>query len=413
MTTSSTLYNAAFFNGPAGSDQVIDRALDAIRRHLGMPIAYISEFVGNTSVFRHVDAPGLEDMIKVGDERSLDDVYCRHIVEGRLPELIPNTANNSIAAKMPITAAVPIGSHASIPIKLEDGSVYGMFCCLSPEPNDSLNERDLETMRMFASLAADQIRRHHAATQTYNEKLDRIRQVITDQSYRIVYQPIVDLLSSRTVGYEALSRFDASPARTPDLWFGEAEQVGLSQELELDAIRRALEATRRIDDGQYISVNASPHLVCSAPFLELMAKAPLGQISLEVTEHAAVENYETFQAVIEPLRKAGMKLAIDDAGAGHSSLRHILQLSPDFLKLDMSLTRNVDEDLSRRALISALVYYTRETGSQIIAEGIETEGELTMLKRLGVSRGQGYFLGRPSVDAIETTRSNRKVLKEA
>ncbi|MGB3625725.1 MAG: EAL domain-containing protein [Henriciella sp.] len=382
-------------------DKQIDRALNAIREHLGMPIAYVSEFVGNESVFRHVDAPGLEHLIKVGDRRSLDDVYCRHIVEGRLPELIPNTADNELAQSLPITEAVPIGSHASIPIWLDDGTVYGMFCCLSPAPNDSLNARDLETMRLFANLAADQVRRNHMVERHRNDVETRIRGVIDNRRFAIAFQPIVNLLKGQTIGFEALCRFNAEPVRTPDLWFAEADQVDMAVELEVGAIEMALEHAGRLEPGMYISVNASPHVIVSNRFREMMESSNLDSIMLEVTEHDSVEDYQAFSEAIRPLREAGLKLAIDDAGAGHSSLRHILQLEPDFLKLDMSLTRNVDNDLSRRALISALVYYGRETGAEIIAEGIETEGELETLKRLGVFRGQGYLLGRPSFDAMK------------
>ena len=106
--------------------------------------------------------------------------------------------------------------------------------------------------------------------------------------------------------------------------------------------------------------------------------------------------------VLRPLRHAGLRLAVDDAGAGHSSLRHIVQLNPDYVKVDMSLTRNVDSDLARRALIGALLFYTRETSAHIIAEGIETEAELDTLKLLGVRRGQGYLLGRPAPQIVRT-----------
>ncbi|WP_018146569.1 sensor domain-containing phosphodiesterase [Henriciella marina] len=380
------------------AEHAIDRALDAIRKHLGMPIAYLSEFVGNESVFRHVAAPGLEDLIKVGDARSLDDVYCRHIVEGRLPNLIPDTSDVPLAADMPVTQAVPIGSHASIPILLDDGSVYGMFCCLSPEPNDSLNARDLETMKLFAGLATEQVRRSSRQKTQRIETQQRVRQVLDDSAFRIAFQPIVDTFRSQTLGYEALCRFQAEPIRTPDIWFAEAERVGLGEELEVAAIARALESIPLLEDGQYISVNASPKTIQSAAFKGVMKTVPPSSVLLEITEHAVIEDYDAFLRDIAPMRAAGLKLAIDDAGAGHSSLRHILQLGPDFLKLDMSLVRDVDQDISRRALISALLYYARETGAQIIAEGIETQAELDVLKRLGVTRGQGYFLGRPGYD---------------
>jgi hypothetical protein len=92
----------------APGESLVTRALQAVRAHLGLQVAYVSEFVGDETVFRQVDAPGLEHLIKPGDSRSLDDVYCRHILEGRLPELIPDTANEPYAMAMPITAMAPL-----------------------------------------------------------------------------------------------------------------------------------------------------------------------------------------------------------------------------------------------------------------------------------------------------------------
>ncbi|CAN0461278.1 unnamed protein product, partial [Scytosiphon promiscuus] len=201
---------------------------------------------------------------------------------------------------------------------------------------------------------------------------------------------------------EALCRFSAEPYRSPDVWFDEAAAVGLSVELELASIRQAVEKIREIAPDQYISVNASPSTVISDQFASTFLNLPLDRILLEITEHAVIDDYEIFTKVLRPLRHAGLRLAVDDAGAGHSSLRHIVQLNPDYVKVDMSLTRNVDSDLARRALIGALLFYTRETSAHIIAEGIETEAELNTLKLLGVRRGQGYLLGRPEQDIAKT-----------
>lgn len=121
----------ALASDAAGAGDAVRRTLEAVRSHLGMDVAYISQFVAGRSVLREVDAPGSEALIKVGDSHSLDDVYCQHVLEGRLPELMPDTASVPLAASMPITAAVPVGSHVSVPIRLPDGRPYGMFCCMS------------------------------------------------------------------------------------------------------------------------------------------------------------------------------------------------------------------------------------------------------------------------------------------
>ncbi|WP_340692808.1 EAL domain-containing protein [Hyphomonas sp.] len=397
------LLTSAISSPTDGSDDLLQSALTAVRKHLGMDVAYLSEFVDGRSVFRRVDAPGLEALAKVGDSHSLDDVYCQHILEGRLPELIPDTAAEPFAAAMPITQAIPIGAHMSLPIRLKDGSVYGMFCCLSRTPNPTLNTRDLDTMRVFAELATRQINNELADSQQRTEQCRRIEDVLAREAFSMVYQPIFDLGKMAPVGYEALSRFTDEPKRTPDIWFNEASEIGLSERLEMAALKRALAKLPELGADQYLSVNASPELIITEAFADLLADQPLYRILLEITEHAQVEDYELLLQALEPLRRRGLKLAIDDAGAGYSSLRHIVQLQPDIVKLDMSLTRDVDTDAARRALVGALMFYARETSAQVIAEGIETQAEFDTLKLLGVRKGQGYFLGRPDAALLATT----------
>ena len=172
------------------SNRMVGRALQAIRAHLGMEVAYVSEFVGDRTIFREVDAPGLENIVKVGNSYSLDDVYCRHILEGRLPQLIADTAAEPVAMAMPITHATPIGKHMSVPIRLPDGSVYGMFCCVGFKADRSLHQRDLQMMKVFADLAAFEISRDLDATKAVKEKQGRIKTVIEKQQISTVYQPI-------------------------------------------------------------------------------------------------------------------------------------------------------------------------------------------------------------------------------
>jgi EAL domain-containing protein (putative c-di-GMP-specific phosphodiesterase class I) len=374
----------------------VHTALQAIRRHLGMEVAYVSEFVGTESVFREVDAPGLEHLIKPGDRMALDDVFCRHILEGRLPELMPDTADFPFAAEVPISKAVQIGAHMSVPIRRPDGTPFGMFCCLSPHANNSLNERDLQVMRVFAELAADQIVERNEAEKVLAAKRDAIGRILADGAFSFVYQPIWNFHRRRPAGFEALCRFSPAPYRSPDKWFADAVEVGLGLELELAVVRGAFAALDRLPADAYMSVNASPETVLDGRLLSLLADLPAERIVLEVTEHAPVADYGRMVAALAPLRASGVRLAIDDAGAGYSSLQHIVQLRPDIIKLDMSLTRSVDTDQARRALAAALIYFAAETGCVIVAEGIETKSEMETLQLLGVPNGQGYYIGRPA-----------------
>ncbi len=374
---------------------MITGILQSVRRHLDMEVAYVSEFVGNDSVFRAVDAPGLEALIKPGDARSLDDVYCRHILAGRLPELIPDTSQLPLAVSMPITQAVPIGAHVSVPLTLSDGSVYGMFCCLSPFANSTLNERDLFVIRAFADIVARQIDKDRLSNQERETRAAMIKTIIDSRSIDIHVQPIWDFVGNRKVGFECLARFTHEPRRTPDRWFADADDVGLGIQLELAAISAALVHASRFPEEIYLTINASANALMAPEFADAIADFDPTRLVVELTEHGAVRDYDALIDTLDTYRQRGIRLAIDDAGAGFAGLQHIVRLKPDIIKLDMGLTRNVDTDPARRALASALIFYARETGCQILAEGIETDAELETLKQLGVAKGQGYRLGRP------------------
>lgn len=394
MSPLETAMSAATGGSDTGQD-TISRGLEAIRTHLGMEVAYVSEFVGNQSIFRSVDAPGLESVIKVGDEKALDDVFCRHILAGRLPELMPDVAQNPFAMSLPIMQENPIGAHISVPILLAGGETYGMFCCLSFQANPTLNDRDLKMMKVFADMAAHQIGREVETNKVRGEKQARIRRAIDDEAFSIVYQPIWDFYQPEPIGFECLCRFSGEPYRSPDLWFKEAGEVGEAIALEITVIRKALCGAKALPEGIYISVNASPELILSGELSAVLKEYSGLRIVVEVTEHAQVADYQRLRDALLALKAMGVELAVDDAGAGYSSLQHIIQLRPDMIKLDISLTRAVDSDPARRALISALIFFARETGCLMVAEGVETIAERETLMTLGITKGQGYLMGRP------------------
>jgi EAL domain-containing protein (putative c-di-GMP-specific phosphodiesterase class I) len=239
----------------------------------------------------------------------------------------------------------------------------------------------------------------HAANRRDQEraaKRARIRGVIADEELDIVFQPIVALDSREIVGYEALSRFSAEPERGPDEWFAEAHEVGLGGELELLAIRLACERAHGLPESMFLAVNVSPATAERPDLLALLASCPVDHVVLEVTEHARVDDYRRFRVAIDRVRELGASLAVDDAGAGFASLRHILELDAELIKLDGSLTRSLETDPRRRSLASAVIEFGRESGASVLAEHIESELQLVELRRLGVHYGQGYHLGRPS-----------------
>ncbi len=229
----------------------------------------------------------------------------------------------------------------------------------------------------------------------YRAQAARIREVLDRGTLTTVFQPIVDLDTAVVVGIEALARFPSIPERPIQTWFAEAEAVGLRLELELAAVEAALAMLPEAPSGLYLAVNAMPDTFASAGLAELLADAPAERLVVEITEHAPVHDYEVLSAAMERMRGRGIRLAVDDAGSGFASLRHILQLAPDIIKVDNALTRNIYMDPARRALAAGLISFAAELGAIVIAEGIESRQELDALRGLGVRYGQGFYLGRP------------------
>ncbi|MGZ8697379.1 MAG: EAL domain-containing protein [Gaiellaceae bacterium] len=225
---------------------------------------------------------------------------------------------------------------------------------------------------------------------------ERIRDVLDNGRLSMVFQPIVDLEAEVVVGFEALARFPFAPDRPTETWFTEAAATGLRLELELAAVKAALEVLPEAPVGPYLSVNAMPDTLASDGLAELLAAAPADRLVLEITEHAPVRDYEALNTAMQRMRGRGVRLAVDDAGSGFASLRHILQLAPDIIKIDIALTRNVYKDPARRALAAGLISFAAELGATIVAEGIQSRQELDALRELGVRYGQGFYLGRPA-----------------
>lgn len=236
------------------------------------------------------------------------------------------------------------------------------------------------------------------------ESTDRVRDVLDNSGLRMRFQPILGLADGRLLGVEALARFEVEPQRTPDVWFAEAAAVGLGVELEQAAVAAALAELPGLPPSCYLSVNLSAEAVVAPRTLELLTAAAPERIVVELTEHSEVADYAVLTQRLKALRAAGVRLAVDDTGAGFASLRHILQLRPDVIKLDLELTRDVDTDPARRALAAALVTFAGEIGADVVAEGVETRGELAVLRELRVDAAQGYYLGRPQPLPLDEIR---------
>jgi EAL domain-containing protein (putative c-di-GMP-specific phosphodiesterase class I) len=224
---------------------------------------------------------------------------------------------------------------------------------------------------------------------------DDIRRSLGRAPARTLLQPVVHLASSRVAGYEALSDLSTRDLEGTDSWFRDAAVLGLGEQFELVLLTLALEEVDALPAGAYLSVNVSPQTAMSPNLPRLLATVDQSRLVLELTEHTPVDDYTALNSALARLRRRGIRVAVDDAGAGFASFNHILLIRPEIVKLDVSLIRDVDSDDARRSLVTGLCHFTAEIGAACVAEGVETDAQARVLRELGVAYGQGWHLGPP------------------
>ncbi len=235
-----------------------------------------------------------------------------------------------------------------------------------------------------------------------------LRRVLRSGSLYSVYQPVVDISARRVIGYEALTRVHRGRFENPEALFRTAVRHDALWSLERLCRRRALEGISGLEPGTKLFLNTEPESIrdpeLAAPaFVEQLRVAGLqpGQIVLEITEHSVVRDYAALRRRLEAFRSHGFQLAIDDVGAGHSGLRSVAEIAPDFLKVDMNLVRDVHAYPLKRELISTILKFSDRTGITLIAEGVESREELVSLAESGVRCAQGFLFARPGAPPPE------------
>ncbi|MBW0255104.1 EAL domain-containing protein [Cellulomonas sp. PS-H5] len=380
----------------APADPEVRQILDRVREHLGMDIAFLSGLTTSAEVVLATSTETGPMQMAVGDERDLDDTYCVRVLSGLLPPVLPDARRHPVARELAATAELGIGAYLGAPLRGPDGEPVGMLCCLARGANPLLDEDALRVLGLAAALVEDRMGAfglpHRPAV---SDRVRWIRSVLAERAVRTVFQPVVHLGTGEVVAVEALSRFEPERFPTPVHAFAAAAAAGEAVELELLAAKCALARLGDLPPGVRMSINLSAEALADPRTTDLLlAHGPA--VAVEVTEHTPVHDYEALTSVTNRLRAAGHQVAVDDAGAGFASLRHVLQLRPTAIKLDLALVRGCDLDPVRRALIRAVAEFARGIDSWLVAEGVETEHERATLRELGVDYGQGYLLGRPA-----------------
>ncbi|SHH11393.1 EAL domain-containing protein [Geodermatophilus nigrescens] len=374
------------------AEQQIADLLHTARKSLHMSVAFLSRLDGTTQHLEVVDTrvPVLvQEKAKVAQDTS----FCQAILDGKLPAVIDDVKRYPLAMSLPSARIPRIRSYVSTPVTLSDGSLYGTFCAFGFTSDKELTGRDEALMKVLASAASVIIEPEIREQQRRDDIDARLDPLVAAGGPSVVLQPIVDLATGVRVGAEALSRFPREWGKGPDVVFEEAHSVGRGHEVELLALRGAAAHLDRV--GGYVAMNVSPQTLLTPGFAALLADLPLDRVLLELSEHDPVEDYDELTTALVPFRAAGMRLAIDDVGAGFSSLRHIVVTNPDVIKMDRSIVSGLHTDPVLSKLVESLVSFGHGCGVKVVAEGIETAEEAARLRDLGVDLGQGWYFGRP------------------
>ncbi|TFV48899.1 EAL domain-containing protein [Blastococcus sp. TF02A_35] len=387
------------------AEQQIADLLHTARKSLRLSVAFLSRLDGTTQHLEVVDT-SVPFLFQEGYQQRQEATLCQAILDRKLPQVIPDLKDHPAAMALPAARMPRLRSYVSVPVTLSDGSLYGTFCAAGLTTDKNLTQRDKALMDVLASAAAVIIEPEVRSQERREEISGRLDPLIAAGGPTVVLQPIVSLATGSRVGAEALSRFPGDWGLPPDVCFAEAHSIGAGHRLEVLALERAAALLDRVEG--YVSMNVSPATLLTPECGELLGRLPLDRILLELSEHDQVEDYAALTAVLAPLREDGLRLAIDDVGAGFSSLRHIVVTAPDVIKVDRSIVAGLDADPVLAKLVASLADFAHGCDVQVVAEGVETVAEHAVLRELGVDYGQGWHYGRPGPpEALAATAAPR------
>lgn len=381
-------------DGPEIPVELVRTLLSLLRTRLGLDTAWLSSFRDGMQTMEVLDGDAEAVNLSLGDRSSLSDSYCVRVIDGRLPAIIPDTTSNQTTAALPITGEWNLGAYVGVPVLSPTGATVGMVCAVSQEAKPYLADIDLRVVKQVAELIGTLIESPDKGPDTTAAQRAAIRKVVYQRDFEVVFQPVHDVTSGKVMGVEALARFPCAPFR-PDAFLAQAALLGLGIELETAILARVVSMVPQLPDEVFVAVNMSPGAALVAPWAQMLADVDPSRIVLELTEHDAVLDYGALEDALEPCRTRGVRIAVDDVGAGFSSFSHVLELSPEFVKIDQSITRHIDVDDARRRLAHAIAELAGQMGATVIAEGVESQGELDTVGAVGIIAAQGFFLSRP------------------
>jgi EAL domain-containing protein (putative c-di-GMP-specific phosphodiesterase class I)/GGDEF domain-containing protein len=358
-------------------DAVLETTAQAVREFLdASPLRSSRVMVSFTNdddfVFFHVPAPGVAA-----------------VTDGEITELVPKLQEH-VGGRIETTHGEEIASLFEIYV----GRAHVYY-----NPKIRLQRLIYRGIREAANAAKSVEQRERA------RRVDDLKQSLRERAVYVDLHPILVADSRQVYGYEALARGKLRTLRSPEIMFDVAAEADLLWELGRLCRSRAIEAMNsRLTRGEFLFLNVDPHDFVDPQFSQLHREvADPSRVVIEITERTAIKDYPKFRERLKALRERGYRFAVDDAGSGYAGHGSIANLEPDFIKLDISLINCIDTNFIKQNLVETMVRFANDQGAKVIAEGVERAEEYETVKGLGVHLVQGFFLHRPSENAVART----------
>lgn len=380
---------------PGTAAHMLPGLLESIRSHLGMDVGFISRFRDGRREFMHVRSAEGREVISENSSDALEDSVCLKVVEGKVPNLVNDAQAEPGMREVEAVQRLGIRAHGCVAIHLDDGEVVGTLCCFSTRTEKTLDDKNIAFMSVIADLIGKAVQNEQVHERQVAKAQEHLHDILSSGTLQMVWQPVTDSATRQITAVEALARFRTELYRPPNEWFDEAGAIGMGTELERNAFLKGVDILADLPDGVSLGFNIGGATILDREFQEFLMEQDLRRLVIEITEHDIINDYQPLFEALKPFRRRGLRLAIDDFGAGYAGFRHILSLQPDIIKLDMSILRGIDTNPRAQSVARALVAFAADTASDLIAEGVETDAELTTLNDLGITRVQGYVKHKP------------------
>ncbi len=351
---------------------------------------------GVASHLRGLRGNGLPESTLIALEGAYGDTFTIFLLEGRSGAEVSAADLAGASETLSRDLATRLTKAAWTPPRPVDFSIGYALVCANPSARFERSVyQGIREARGVTAREADRLQRQRAA---------ELRAIVQEGRLTTHYQPIVDMDQGSIMGYEALTRGPLNTAfEVPKALFSCSDTIHMSTDLDALCRRQALRNARGFDPEKKLFLNSLPETLgipgsVDAGLRAMLEEVPLlpRNLVLEITERTAIDDFEAFGRELDRLRRQGFLVAIDDVGTGYSSLQRISEVQADFLKIDISLIKNIHQSLIKQDLVHSLLRVASRTRARVIAEGIEREEEYQALRTCGVRFGQGFYFARPA-----------------